>query len=180
MPAGIPSVLFLSAGRPAVGEGDGPRNHRAAVDRLDSYIFRPNNCSSPSGGGAWFGRRPQSVDSFRVQLEEMEFEPLRLVFLLLMAGDSVSARWILFLQMISSEFSRFKSSVRLVLLLIADAPGVGDGDEILLLRGGSGVLRPSCEVSGLSLVRKGDDLDSPMGCLLRATVACGSSSGSSF
>jgi len=30
------------------------------------------------------------------------------------------------------------------------------------------------------LVRKGDDLDSPMGCLLRATVACGSGSGSSF
>ena len=103
---------------------------------------------------------------------------MRLVFLLLMAGDSVSARWILFLQMISSEFSRFKSSVRLVLLFIADAPGVGDGDEILLLRGGSGVLRPSCEVSGLSLVRKGDDLDSPMGCLLRATVAGGSGSGS--
>ena len=150
-----------------------------AVDRLDSYISRPNNCSSLLGGGAWFGRRSPSVDSFRVRLEEMEFEPLRLVFLLLMAGDSVSARWILFLQMISSEFSRFKSSVRLV-LLIADAPGVGDGDEILLLRGGSGVLRPSCEVSGLSLVRKGDDLDSPMGCLFRATVACGSGSGSSF
>ena len=28
--------------------------------------------------------------------------------------------------------------MRLVLLLIADAPGVGDGDEIWLLRGGSG------------------------------------------
>ena len=140
MPARIPSVLFLSDGRPAVGEGDGPRNHRAAVDRLDSYISRPNNCSSLLGGGAWFGRRSPSVDSFRVRLEEMEFEPLRLVFLLLMAGDSISARWILLLLMIFSEFSRFNSFVRLVLLLIADAPGVDDGDEILLLRG---VLRRS-------------------------------------
>ena len=113
MLAGIPPVFFLSDGRPSVREGDGPRNRCAAVNRLDSYISRPNNCSSPSGGGAKLCRRSQSVDSSCGRLEEMESELLRLVFLLLMAGDSDSARWILVLQMISSEFARFKSSVRL-------------------------------------------------------------------
>ncbi|CAN6312856.1 unnamed protein product [Urochloa humidicola] len=55
-------------------------------------------------------------------MEEMEFDPVWLVFLLLMVGDGGSARWILLLQKISGETSCFKSSVRLgrVLLLTCE------------------------------------------------------------
>ena len=85
LPAGIPPVFFLSDGRPAVGEGERPRDHRPAVDRLDIYLSRPRCCSSLSGKGARVCRRPQFVHSFCNGLEGMEFEPLRLVFLLLMS-----------------------------------------------------------------------------------------------
>ncbi|CAN6343515.1 unnamed protein product [Urochloa humidicola] len=61
----------------------------------------PKCCSSPSGGGAMVCRRGQSIDSFRRRMEEMEFDPVWLVFLLLMVGDGGSARWILLLQKIS-------------------------------------------------------------------------------
>jgi len=43
----------------------------------------------------------------------MEFEPLWLVFLLLMVGVAASARWILLLRGFSGEISRLKSSVSL-------------------------------------------------------------------
>jgi len=43
----------------------------------------------------------------------MEFEPLWLVFLLLMVGVAASARWILLLRGFSGEISRLKSSERL-------------------------------------------------------------------
>ena len=113
LPAGIPPVFFLSDGRPAVGEGELPRDHRPAVDRLDIYLSRPRCCSSPPGEGAKVCRRPQFVHSFCNGLEGMEFEPLWLVFLLLMVGVAASARWILLLRGFSSEISRLKSSERL-------------------------------------------------------------------
>ena len=113
LPAGIPPVSFLSDGRPAIGEGDGPRNHRAAVHRLDSYISRPIYCSSPSGVGATVCRRSQSIDSFCGWPEETDVELLRLLFLLLLVAGGDSARRILLLQKTSGEFFRLKSSVRL-------------------------------------------------------------------
>jgi len=49
---------------------------------------------------------PQFVHSFCNGLEGMEFEPMWLVFLLLMVGVAASARWILLLRGFSGEISR--------------------------------------------------------------------------
>ena len=124
MPAGFSPVLFLFDGRPAIGEGNGPRNLRAAIDRLDSYLSRPKYCLPPPDGGARVCRRSQASVSVRLRMEAMLLGPLRLLFLLLMSGVGASTRWILFLHKMSGETFCSMSCVRLGRILSLPCEGI--------------------------------------------------------
>ena len=124
MPAGFSPVLFLFDGRPAIGEGNGPRNLRVAIDRLDSYLSRPKYCLPPPDGGARVCRRGQASVSVRLRMEAMLLGPLRLLFLLLMSGVGASTRWILFLHKMSGETFCSISCVRLGRILSLPCEGI--------------------------------------------------------
>ena len=113
LPAAIPAVLRLSGGRSGVGEGDGPRNRRAAVHRLGRCMPRSRVCSSSEcGSGARF-----SSSSTAAELNNCSMAATLLWELLFLIADGVVR--ILVLRGESDEFCFSGCSVRLVVSLFA-------------------------------------------------------------
>jgi len=116
LPAAIPAVLRLSGGRSGVGEGDGPRNRRAAVHRLGRCMPRSRVCSSSEcGGGARFS------SSSSTELNNCSMAVALLWELLFLIADGVVR--ILVLRGESGEFCFSGRSVRLVVSLFAKGVG---------------------------------------------------------
>ena len=114
MPAAISAVLRLSGGRSGVGEGDGPRNRRAAVHRLGRCMPRSRVCSSSECGG---GARFSSLSSTAAELNNCSMAATLLWELLFLIADGVVR--ILVLRGESGEFCFSGRSVRLVVSLFA-------------------------------------------------------------